>query len=367
MQYEFRENLLSEVRDYASNTPAIPEGAADCSLGVNPYGFAPEVERALKDYDYRRIMKYPHSDTLHHAIADYWSDCAALKKENIALCNGSFLGLYTLNQLFAGTKRNKVISFVPAFTDMLTSAAFCGMEIVTVPADAREALRFPVEKLIDAIDADTALVYLDRPNNPTGSTMPLGEVREVLQAARAAGCFVLADEAYADFIPKSESAIGLFDAFDNLIVTRTFSKGMGLADLRAGYILAPELVVALLNKTLNPYILSESVRLACERALAHPEHPVAHADDFAAAKRALRVLTGDALAMMQTDDRVPILTLHCRGGGNLQRAFLAQGVLTVSGAEFESLDESFVRISIPAGRDLETLLAAVKTLNAETY
>ena len=69
--------------------------------------------------------------------------------------------------------------------------------------------------------------------------------------------------------------------------------------------------------------------------------------------------------MLATDDRIPILTLRETAGGDLQRAFLTHGILTVSGAEFEGLDESCVRVSIPAEKDLPVLLSAVDALNTK--
>ena len=364
MDFPFRAPLTAEVQDYASHTPHADAQTVDCSLGVNPYGFSPEAARVLQTYDYSRIGRYPHADALRPAIIRYWRDLAALRSEQITLCNGSFLGLFCLNNLFAGGERRKVVSFVPTFTDMLTSAMFFGMEVSAIPARDARTLRPDTEALLHAIGSDTALVYLDRPNNPTGSLLPREDVVEILTAARQAGSFVLVDEAFADFLPCGEACVGLLEQFDNLIIARTFSKGFGLADLRAGYLLAPPRVTELIAKTVNPFILSESVRLACAEALAHPEHPTAHAADFASAKRALRGSAGGALTMADTDDRTQILTLRGPAGSDLQALFLQQGILTVSGREFEGLDASAVRVSVPAGADADRLIAAAVRISA---
>lgn len=364
MDFPFRPALTAAVQDYASHTPHADAQTVDCSLGVNPYGFAPAVTRALQTYDYSRIGSYPHTDVLRPAIIRYWRDFAALRAEQITLCNGSFLGLFCLNNIFSGSARRKVVSFVPTFTDMLTSARFFGMEVVPIPARDAVTLRPDTGALLRAIGSDTALVYLDRPNNPTGSLLPREDVAQILTAARRAGCFVLVDEAFADFLPREEACVPLLETFDNLIIARTFSKGFGLADLRAGYLLAPPRVTELIAKTVNPFILSESVRLACAEALAHPEQPTAHAEAFASAKRALRAAADGALTMADTDDRTQILTLRAPAGADLQALFLEQGILTVSGREFEALDASAVRVSIPAGADAEKLVAAAARIGA---
>ncbi len=362
MDYHFRSALLSNAQDYASHTPRVSGPAIDCSLGVNPYSFAPEIAEVLRAYDYSRIARYPHEDLLRPAIARYWRDYAALETEQIALCNGSFLGLFCLNNLFAGGGRQRVVSFVPTFTDMLTSAAFFGMEIVPVPFVGCEPYAH-TEALLRAIDRKTALVYLDRPNNPTGSLLPRAEAEAVLDAARRAGAFVLVDEAFADYLPREGSCVPLLEQYDNLILARTFSKGFGLADLRAGYLLAPPRVVELYQKTVNPFILPTFVRRACTEALAHPQHPAAHAKDFAAAKQALRAATGHTLHMEPTDDRVPICAVRSETDCDLQDAFLRRGILTVSGREFSSLDARTVRISIPTAAEAKRLIEAAAALD----
>ena len=126
---------------------------------------------------------------------------------------------------------------------------------------------------------------------PKGST--------ILEAARAKGAYVLADEAYGDFIPKEEASLALWGEYDNLIVAKTFSKGFGLANLRCGYVVAPEELTGYMAKTLNPYVSSDLNRAICAAALQYPQHPVAHGEDFAAAKTGLRAVTGQRITMLE--------------------------------------------------------------------
>ena len=364
MNYEFRKALTADVNDYAAHTPHGDETTINCSLGVNPYGFPPAVAQTLQSYDYQQINLYPHSDALRPAIIRYWEQFAALKSEQITLCNGSSLGLFCVNSLFPGTVRRRVVSFVPTFTDMLTGAACAGLEIVPVPFAGRTESAC-METLLRAIDEKTALVYIDRPNNPTGSILPMQDVETVLETARAAGAFVLVDEAFADFLPREESCVPLLERYDNLIISRTFSKGFGLADLRAGYLLAAPIIGELIAKSINPFVLPSFVREACAAALQHPSHPTAHSKDFAAAKNALRAVTGDKLVMEPTDARTSILMMRSTTDRDLQSSYFSHGILTVSGREFESLDERSVRISIPTAKDAERLIEVTAKLNCE--
>ena len=356
MNFPFRQRFTVERKSYADNTPVITGNTLDCSLGVNPYGFPQEVLQVKDRYDWAHLLDYPHSHVLHDALCAYWPGVNA---QQITLANGSICGLYYLCNIFAGASRTKVVGFIPTFTDMIESVKTFGMSYQGVPVRLEDNGKAYADDLIAAIDEETALVYIDRPNNPTGQTMPLTELRRIIEAARAKGAYVLSDEAYGDFIPKEEAALALWGEYDNLIVAKTFSKGFGLANLRCGYVVAPEELTRYMAKTLNPYVLSDLDRAICAEALQYPQHPVAHGADFAAAKTGLRAVTGQRVTMLETDDRVPICTLALQEEGDLQALLMEQDVLTVSGTEFDALGKRFVRLRIPLNQQVNRLIDAV--------
>lgn len=363
MKFPFREQLLNEKKSYADATPAAGADVLDCSLGVNPYGCPPAAGKALAAFDPAGLSAYPHSRVLHRAIVAAWSPYGPVEEREVALCNGSMGALYAVNNLFSQSVRTQVAGFIPSFTDMVESVFSFGMTYRGVPLRLQRGGAAAVEDLMAVIGPDTALVYIDRPHNPTGQTMPLSDVARLLAAAREAGCYVLADEAYGDFIPRAESAITLRGEFDNLIVARTFSKGYGLANLRGGYLLAPADVTAMLARCANPYILGDLNREVFAAALADELFPASHGADFAAAKAELSAVTGRRVVMLETDGRVPVCTLGLTGPGDLQRLLLEQGVLAVSGREFELLDERYVRLRLPVSAEVPRLLAAIRRVN----
>lgn len=356
MNFPFRERLTAQHKSYADNTPHVTGNTLDCSLGVNPYGFPQEILQVKDGYDWQHLLDYPHSSRLHDALCAYWPGVTA---SQITLANGSVCALYYLCNIFSGTSRTKVVGFVPTFTDMIESVKTFGMTFTGVPVRLEENGKAHAEDLMAAIDQETALVYIDRPNNPTGQTLPLADVQKIVEAAREKGAYVLADEAYGDFIPKEESSLALWGRCDNLIVAKTFSKGFGLANLRCGYIIAPQELTHYMSKILNPYVISDLARAICAEALQHPAHPVAHAADFAAAKQRMRAVCGSRVTMLETDDRVPICTLALQEQGDLQALLMQQDILTVSGAEFDALDARFVRMRVPLAHQVDRLIQAV--------
>lgn len=84
-----------------------------------------------------------------------------------------------------------------------------------------------------AIDADPTikLIFLCSPGNPTGTLIPLSDIKEILEYPNFKGVVVV-DEAYIDFSPPGSSAVALIDEYANLCVMQTLSKSFGLAAIR---------------------------------------------------------------------------------------------------------------------------------------
>jgi histidinol-phosphate aminotransferase len=116
--------------------------------------------------------------------------------------------------------------------------------------------------VMSAYDGDR-IVYVTTPHNPTGSELPRGELTDLLDRVDD-HTLVVVDEAYGEYSER-ESATALLDSFDNLAVTRTFSKAYGLAGVRLGYAVVPEDWADAYARINTPFSASE---LACRAGLA---------------------------------------------------------------------------------------------------
>ena len=96
-------------------------------------------------------------------------------------------------------------------------------------------LKMSAAKLLEHLNQDTEVVYIDNPNNPTGQVLPLADLETIVAQAQRQNTAVIVDEAYGDFVANENSAINLVTRYPNLAVARSFSKGWGLAGLRVGY------------------------------------------------------------------------------------------------------------------------------------
>ncbi len=124
----------------------------------------------------------------------------------------------------------------------------------TVVEVAETNLTADVDAMLAAVTPRTKIVWLANPNNPTGTYLPFEEVKR-LHAGLPSNVLLVLDGAYAEYVRRNDYASGveLASQFDNVIMTRTFSKIYGLAALRLGWAYAPEHVIAALDRVRGPF------------------------------------------------------------------------------------------------------------------
>jgi histidinol-phosphate aminotransferase len=133
-----------------------------------------------------------------------------------------------------------------------------------------------LDAMFDAIDDDTRLVFIANPNNPTGTFLPGARIESFLQRVHdrhGSRVTVLLDEAYNEYLDpelRFDSALWI-KRFDNLVVTRTFSKAYGLAGLRVGFAMAQPGLTDLLNRVRQPFNVNSLAQAAAIAALGDTE------------------------------------------------------------------------------------------------
>jgi histidinol-phosphate aminotransferase len=140
-----------------------------------------------------------------------------------------------------------------------------GARAIVVPA--RE-FGHDLDAIAAAIDADTRLVFIANPNNPTGTFIPAAQIEAFLDKVPAHVVVVL-DEAYNEYLAPQhqfESAQWV-RKYPNLIVSRTFSKAYGLAGLRVGFGIAQPAITDLMNRIRQPFNVNSMAQAAAIAAL----------------------------------------------------------------------------------------------------
>jgi histidinol-phosphate aminotransferase len=137
-----------------------------------------------------------------------------------------------------------------------------------------------VDAILERVSKKTKIVFLANPNNPTGTYIPHDEVRR-LHAGLPSSTLLVLDAAYAEYVRRNdyESGVELAGQAENVVMTRTFSKIYGLANLRLGWAYGPAAVVDALNRTRGPFNVTGPAQAAGIAAVgdrAHVEAAVAH-------------------------------------------------------------------------------------------
>lgn len=356
------ENLTK--MSYAGSEDTGAEVKLDCSMGSNPYGFSDKVRIAAGSLTDADISDYPHGEPLRRQIREYWKPLAELKDEQIVLCDGGVHGLTLVNMLFQ--KPGAVaVGIRPQFSEYVTNAGMLGYEYRAVPLSRESNYEIRTDDIIELIDDDTSLVYIDNPHNPTGQALPLSDIRRLLEAAARHGAAVLVDEAYVGFLEDARSAITLVSEYENLIVVHTFSKSQGLAGLHAGYIVAGDAICTQLKKVNHEYACAGVSRLLSAAALSDRQHSAACRVKIAGTKNRLAEAVKWPLRLAKTEPSVPIcMVYHADESVDLTGEFLKRGICVISGRDFEGLQANCVRIRVPQDENETLLLDAVRELAA---
>lgn len=198
---------------------------------------APEVEAFIKNYDWVSNM-WKTGDTSYKAlteeICNYWKDFADISEEQIKIGYGSMQVLERINKVFLD-EHATVLGYVPQFVEYITEVRVSGARFEGIAMSPEDNFTFHADSLLDALNERHTLLYIDNPNNPTGQLIPLDEIEALVSRAHELGVVVIVDEAYGDYAPKEASAVQLLPRYENIIVTRTLTKGFHFAATRIGY------------------------------------------------------------------------------------------------------------------------------------
>lgn len=200
----------------------------------NPYGPSPKAREALKAIiSEGNRYAYSPAAQLREAIA---------KKEGVSV-DHVMLGagsseILCLTGMMAGLEGGAVLSAFPVFRLLMDYAAKFNARWDKV--NLTEDLVHDLEGLASAVKADTKILFLVNPNNPTGTLLKAGSYKSFCEEM-SKKTLVFADEAYLEFLEPAEqqSMVELVkQGNQNVIVSRTFSKVYGLAGMRTGYAIA---------------------------------------------------------------------------------------------------------------------------------
>lgn len=214
-------------------------------MNENPVGL-PQVffDTVMKNITPALLATYPELDVLAAMIAQKHG----VDVSNIAIGNGSDELIMEVFSVF-GERGKALVCVNPSFAMYTVYANMFGMSLKALDYDAQ--MNVSISTILEAIDGGTGIVILVNPNNPMGNVYSESEIAAVADKAAQVGALLVVDEAYHYFYPNSFESHVL--EYNNLILTRTFSKVCSIAGLRLGYAIANERLADLLRRSQPSY------------------------------------------------------------------------------------------------------------------
>lgn len=270
---------VTDIAIYVPGKSRVPEGVKLHKLSSNESPLGPSKHAIAAATEATANMQdYPDGSSTQ--LRDAIAAAHGLNADNIICGNGSD----ELLSLLANTYLDKGDEAV------FTEHGFLMYRIAILSAGGKPVVvkeqncRADVDAILAAVTERTKLVFLANPNNPTGTYLPIDEVRR-LHAGLPSNVVLVIDAAYAEYVRRNdyESGIEMVSGNSNVIMTRTFSKIYGLAALRIGWAYGPKEMIETLNRVRGPFNVNSAAIAAGTAAIqdkSHLEQSIAHNDEW---------------------------------------------------------------------------------------
>ena len=363
------DHALGNIKQIAPYQPGKPitEVARELGLPVesiiklasneNPLGMSPKA-RAAVQAAVDGLARYPDDFELKAVLAKH----AGVNANQIVLGNGSNDVLELIAQVFLAPGRSAVCS-AHAFAVYPLATVGVGGECIAAPAKDHA---HDLQAMRAAVRADTRLVWIANPNNPTGTFLPYDELKAFI-ASLPKDVIVVLDEAYNEYLAPAlrVDTTAWLAEFDNLVITRTFSKIYGMAGLRIGFALCSAAVADLMNRVRQPFNCNN---LALAGAIAALEDAEFLEQSYRLnASGMQQIVAGlDALGLRHLPSHANFVTFHVADAAGVNQKLLKQGVIVRPLAGYAMHDWLRVTIGTEAenARFLDALNRALQPAQA---
>ena len=188
--------------------------------------------------------RYPNNK--HPELITLISNYKKLNKDELVLCNGTDELIDLVIRVFCEPGKDKIITLNPTYGMYEVSAKINNVKNVKIDLDHN--FQIDIEKVKSQFDDLTKIIFITNPNNPTGNCFNEDLIIEIIESFNG---IVFIDEAYIDY--SNNSLISKLNIYQNLIISQTFSKALGLAGIRLGVGYSNCNLISYLKKVKPPY------------------------------------------------------------------------------------------------------------------
>lgn len=204
-----------------------------------PFSAFEEINNIFNNEDLKELRTYPNPYSLYKKLKKFVN----VNINQLLITHGSEQAIEFVFRVFL-KKEDEVVFLNPSFAmyDVFTYHAQAKAKYVNF----NKNMKLTLERVLKNITKKTKLFVLSNPNNPTGTAFNLNELEKIAIHTQTTNTIFLLDEAYFHFY--NIDSISLIKNFDNIFITRTFSKAIGLAGARVGYVISSSDNINLLRK-----------------------------------------------------------------------------------------------------------------------
>ncbi|MEJ2881841.1 histidinol-phosphate transaminase [Pedobacter sp. GR22-6] len=343
-----RENIKN-LKPYSTARDEY-KGQASVFLDANENSFGSPL--AEQDGMTRSYNRYP--DPLQLDLKDAISKIKGVPIENTFLGNGSDEAIDLLYRAFCEPGKDNVIILPPTYGMYEVSAGINNVEVRKV--NLLPNFQLDLDGIAEAIDANTKLIFICSPNNPTGNSIVRTDIETVLANFKG---LVVIDEAYINYA-KQRTFIQELTEYPNLVILQTFSKAWGLAALRLGMAFAARPVIDIFNKVKPPYNINQATQDIALEALRN----IAQVNDWIKVTVAEREQLSADLAELESVKKVypsdaNFILVEIENANAVYNELVEQGIIVRDRSKV-TLCEGCLRITIGTPEENKTLVAALK-------
>jgi histidinol-phosphate aminotransferase len=232
------------------------DGKLRLDFNENTIGCSPLVRQAIRHLTSSAVSMYPEQESVRRELAKFFG----VHADELLLTNGTDEALHLIVDTFVEPD-DTVLLVEPTFAMYRFYSELAGARIHALRYGA--AMQFPMNELLSELRSGPRAFFLANPNNPTGSVLQPADLRRILKAATRT--LVVVDEAYFEF--SGITILRWIRRYNNLVVTRTFSKAAGLAGLRVGCIFAHRSIAVHFRKAQSPYPVNVAALVAARTTM----------------------------------------------------------------------------------------------------
>jgi len=342
-----RENIR-RLTPYSSARDEF-KGTASVLLDANENAYGSPLEHGYN--------RYP--DPSQEQVKRKLSAIKGVPPRNMFLGNGSDEAIDILYRAFCRPGVDNVILVPPTYGMYEVSANI--NDVATKKVNLTPDFQLDLEGIAEAIDANTRMIFLCSPNNPTGNSLHREDVETIL--ANFNGLVVI-DEAYINY-SRQKTFIQELTEYSNLVVLQTLSKAWGLAGLRLGMAFASEEIIAVFNKIKPPYNINQATQDLVLKALDNVETVNAWIKEAVAERNSL----SDKLRQLPFVHHVypsdaNFILVKTAGPRRIYEYLVSRSIIVRDRSKVE-LCEGCLRITVGTPAENKTLLAALETYESD--